>query len=83
MVRSVIKKSLAIALRSALAPAAAAVRIIDGDIISVDGKDVRLRSKAGPIDAPELRKAMCPLEFFRAEAALTARDLALSSDEHV
>jgi micrococcal nuclease len=43
--------------------------IIDGDTISVEGERIRLRSEAGPIDAPELRKAKCPLELFRAEAA--------------
>ncbi|RXF68260.1 thermonuclease family protein [Hansschlegelia zhihuaiae] len=43
--------------------------IVDGDTIRVDGERIRLRSEGGPIDAPELRKAKCPLELFRAEAA--------------
>lgn len=48
---------------------AASVRVLDGDTIDVGGERIRLRSEAGPIDAPELRKAKCPLELFRAEAA--------------
>ncbi|GLK54523.1 endonuclease YncB(thermonuclease family) [Methylopila capsulata] len=43
--------------------------VVDGDTIRVDGERIRLRSEAGPIDAPELRSAKCPLELFRAEAA--------------
>ncbi|WP_160147321.1 thermonuclease family protein [Methylopila sp. Yamaguchi] len=43
--------------------------MIDGDTIRVDGERIRLRSEAGPIDAPELRTAKCQLELFRAEAA--------------
>jgi endonuclease YncB( thermonuclease family) len=43
--------------------------VIDGDTIDVDGERIRLRSETGPIDAPELRRAKCPLELFRAEAA--------------
>lgn len=45
------------------------VRVVDGDTIRIDGERIRLRSEAGPIDAPELRSAKCPLELFRAEAA--------------
>lgn len=48
---------------------AAAAYVIDGDTLDVDGERIRLRSEAGPIDAPELRKARCPLELFRAQAA--------------
>lgn len=48
---------------------AASVRVIDGDTIDMGGERIRLRSEAGPIDAPELRSAKCPLELFRAEAA--------------
>jgi endonuclease YncB( thermonuclease family) len=46
-----------------------ALRVIDGDTIDVSGERIRLRADAGPIDAPELRKAKCPLELFRAQAA--------------
>lgn len=45
------------------------VRIVDGDTLVVAGERIRLRSASGPIDAPELRSAKCPLELFRAEAA--------------
>jgi endonuclease YncB( thermonuclease family) len=48
---------------------AADVYVIDGDTLDIDGERIRLRSEAGPIDAPELRKAKCPLELFRAQAA--------------
>ncbi|MFL1875423.1 thermonuclease family protein [Hansschlegelia beijingensis] len=44
-------------------------RVVDGDTVVVAGERIRLRSEAGPIDAPELAKAKCPLELFRAEAA--------------
>jgi micrococcal nuclease len=50
-------------------PLYATPHVIDGDTIMFDGERVRLRSEAGPIDAPELRNAKCPLELFRAEAA--------------
>jgi endonuclease YncB( thermonuclease family) len=50
-------------------PATASVRVIDGDTVDVDGERIRLRSDAGPIDAPELGKAKCPLELFRAQVA--------------
>ena len=50
-------------------PAFAGTDVIDGDTIRVNGDRIRLRSEAGPIDAPELRSAKCPLELFRAEAA--------------
>ncbi|GLK78077.1 hypothetical protein GCM10008171_33310 [Methylopila jiangsuensis] len=43
--------------------------VIDGDTMKLNGERIRLRSEAGPIDAPELRKAQCPLELYRAEAA--------------
>lgn len=43
--------------------------VYDGDSIRVGQERIRLRSEAGPIDAPELRKARCPLELFRARAA--------------
>lgn len=43
--------------------------VVDGDTLDIDGERIRLRSEAGPIDAPELRKAQCPLELFRAQAA--------------
>ena len=43
--------------------------VVDGDTIVISGKRIRLRSGAGPIDAPELGKAKYPLELFRAEAA--------------
>jgi len=55
--------------------------VIDGDTIRVDGERIRLRSEAGPIDAPELRSAKCPLELFRAEAARD-RLKALLKDRH-
>ena len=45
------------------------VYVYDGDTIRVGAERVRLRSEAGPIDAPELRSAKCPLELFRAQAA--------------
>ncbi len=45
------------------------IRVIDGDSLDIAGERIRLRSEAGPIDAPELRSAKCPLELFRAEAA--------------
>lgn len=51
------------------APVVAAVRVVDGDTIDVDGERIRLRSEVGPIDAPKLRSAKCPLELFRAQAA--------------
>lgn len=51
------------------APHAPSVVVTDGDTIRVDGERIRLRSEAGPIDAPELRTAKCQLELFRAEAA--------------
>jgi micrococcal nuclease len=61
-------------LAAAMANYPSAVRaggayVIDGDTSSVDGERIRLRSEVGPIDAPELRSAKCPLELFRAEAA--------------
>ncbi|MGA0532440.1 thermonuclease family protein [Hansschlegelia sp. KR7-227] len=49
--------------------ASASARVIDGDTIDVGGERIRLRSTRGPIDAPELRDAKCPLELFKAEAA--------------
>jgi endonuclease YncB( thermonuclease family) len=52
---------LALALALLASPALADTYVIDGDTISVDGERIRLRSEAGPIDAPELRKAKCPL----------------------
>ena len=45
------------------------IRVIDGDTLDMAGDRIRLRSETGPIDAPELRSAKCPLELFRAEAA--------------
>ena len=45
------------------------LRVVDGDTVVIAGERIRLRSEAGPIDAPELGKAKCPLELFRAEAA--------------
>ena len=50
-------------------PQRESVRIVDGDTMDIAGERIRLRSEAGPIDAPELRSAKCPLELFRAEAA--------------
>ncbi|HVI28258.1 thermonuclease family protein [Hansschlegelia sp.] len=44
-------------------------RVVDGDTVVISGERIRLRSGAGPIDAPELGKAKCPLELFRAEAS--------------
>lgn len=49
--------------------AAAGVYVTDGDTLIINGERIRLRSEAGPIDAPELGKAKCPLELFRAQAA--------------
>lgn len=43
--------------------------VTDGDTLIINGERIRLRSEAGPIDAPELGKAKCPLELFRAQAA--------------
>ncbi len=43
--------------------------VVDGDTAIINGERIRLRSEAGPIDAPELHSAKCPLELFRAEAA--------------
>ncbi|WP_271166918.1 thermonuclease family protein [Hansschlegelia plantiphila] len=48
---------------------APAVRVIDGDTIDIDGERIRLTSEDGPIDAPEMHRAKCPLELFRAQAA--------------
>lgn len=50
-------------------PTFARTYVIDGDTLDVDGERIRLRSEAGPIDAPELGQAKCPLELFRAQAA--------------
>ena len=61
---------LALAFALMATPALAAdVHVIDGDTIVVSGERIRLRSVSGPIDAPELRSAKCPLELFRAEAS--------------
>lgn len=66
MIRAI---AVAAALIISAPPALASLRIIDGDTLVIDGERIRLRSEAGPIDAPELRSAKCPLELFRAEAA--------------
>lgn len=47
----------------------AQVHVIDGDSLRIGSERIRLRSEQGPIDAPELRSAKCPLELFRAQAA--------------
>ena len=63
-------RALALALVLLAAPALAAdVYVYDGDTIRVGSERIRLRSASGPIDAPELRSAKCPLELFRAEAS--------------
>jgi endonuclease YncB( thermonuclease family) len=65
LVRGVlISASLAVAF-----PAFASLYVIDGDTIDLDGERIRLRSEAGPIDAPELGKAKCSLVLFRAQPA--------------
>ena len=51
------------------ATAASRLHVIDGDTIDIHGERIRLRAENGPIDAPELRKAQCPLELFRAQAS--------------
>lgn len=63
---------IATLLLTILAPSSAwpaALRVLDGDTIDVDGERIRMTSEAGPIDAPELGRAKCPLELFRAQAA--------------
>ena len=40
-----------------------------GALATRAGGRIRLRWDTGPIDAPELRKAKCPRELFRARAA--------------
>ncbi|GLK67633.1 thermonuclease family protein [Hansschlegelia plantiphila] len=45
------------------------LRVVDGETIDVDGERIRLTSEDGPIDAPEMHRAKCPLELFRAQAA--------------
>lgn len=64
-----IRAALVILLLAGPALAHATVYAIDGDTLDVDGERIRLRSGSGPIDAPELGKAKCPLELFRAQAA--------------
>lgn len=63
--------ALPAALLIASSPTDAAVRVIDGDTIDLDGERIRLTSEAGPMDAPELFHPGCPKE--RA-TAMTARD---------
>lgn len=58
----------AISLLAAATCAAAGVRAIDGDTIEFDGETVRIAN----IDTPETRKAKCPEERAKGEAASQA-----------